>query len=428
MAAQLLHCSSTATVDLFERSGQIGSGIAYSTENPNHLLNVRAGNMSAFPDEPDHFINWLQMSRFSPQEGAWEKHSFAPRRLYRAYLESLLEPYLHAANRRLVVHTDEIVDTMIENDKPVVMTAGNERFSADVLILATGNEPAITSLGSQVSEYWTSNGTFNIAPDQPVAIFGTGLSMVDSVLSLLDQGHTAPIYAISRRGLLPARHEAVTPVAIAPEELPFGARLSELVHIVRAMIAKTVGEGGNWRSVIDGLRPHSQKLWSGLSVADRQAFLRHLRPWWDVHRHRMAPEIADRIENARQTGQLIVSAGYLQSVSDDGDTMIIRYRSRYLNEMKALHVSTIIDCRGGNTRFSTTRNRALGALLERGLARPDAIDLGLDVTPDLQIIGARGASQHPIYAVGPLTKGAYWEVTAVPDIRVQTEKLAIHLL
>ncbi|MFC4624741.1 FAD/NAD(P)-binding protein [Daeguia caeni] len=422
MAAQLLRRG--GRVVLFELTGQIGAGIAYSTENPNHLLNVRAGNMSAFPDDPDHFFNWLQACGLPPREGGWEKQSFVPRRLYRNYLESLLQSYLDAGDRRLVIHQDEIVDTMLEAGKPIVVTESGKRFSADVVIFATGNEPSVTSSGSQVSEYWTSNGMFDIAPDQTVAIFGTGLSMVDSVLSLLDRGHQVPIHAISRRGLLPARHTVVVPAVIEADELSFGAPLSRLMQTVRVMIRKTTKQGGDWRSIIDGLRPHSQKLWHHLSLADKQRFLRHLRPWWDVHRHRMAPEVADRIDKARQTGQLIIRSGYLQSVSQMDTDMLIRYRNRYGNDVTELRVSTIIDCRGGNLCFSVTRNRALLSLLERGLARPDQTDLGFDVTPELKIVNAMGEAANPLYAIGPLTKGVYWEVTAIPDIRVQAEKLA----
>lgn len=423
LAAQLLRRSPKSTVRIFERSGRLGTGIAYATDNSSHLLNVRASNMSAFPDQPDHFLNWLQTGG-----DRWEPHSFVPRKVYRAYLEHLIEPYLSADDSRLTVEKTGIVDVSLKAGRPAVVTETGETFETDAVILATGNEAAIAKSGSQITEYWSSNGYFDVPADAPVAIFGTGLSMIDSVLSLLDKGHRAPIYAISRRGLLPARHAPAQAVPIAADDLPVSLGLPKLMQRVRAMMAEAETAGSGWRSVMDGLRPHTQHIWAGLPTSQRRGFLRHLRPWWDVHRHRMAPAVADRIESAVDNGQLKITAGHLVSVRDEGEGMEIRYRPRRSEKIEMLHVAAVIDCRGGNSRFSTTRNAALIGLMEHGLARPDALDLGLDVTRGLQLLNARGEPSGPFFAIGPVTKGAFWEVTAVPDIRVQAERLSAILL
>ncbi|HHV70242.1 FAD/NAD(P)-binding protein [Brucella intermedia] len=423
LATQLLGRSPESTVRIFERSGRLGAGIAYATENPSHLLNVRASNMSAFPDQPDHFLNWLQESG-----DRWEPHSFAPRKVYRAYLEHLIEPYLSAGSSRLTVERTGVVDVALKAGRPAVVTETGETFVADAVILATGNEAAIAKSGSQIAEYWASNGYFDVPTDAPVAIFGTGLSMIDSVLSLLDNGHRAEIYAISRRGLLPARHAPAQVFPVAADDLPVSLGLSKLMRRVRTMMAEAERSGSGWRGVMDGLRPHTQHVWAGLPTSQRRSFLRHLRPWWDVHRHRMAPAVADRIESAMKHGQLKITAGHLVSVRDEGEGMEIRYRPLRSEKIEKQHVATVIDCRGGNPRFSTTRNAALIGLMEHGLARPDVLDLGLDVTRDLQLLNSRGEPSGPFFAIGPVTKGAFWEVTAVPDIRVQAERLSAILL
>ncbi|MBQ0707320.1 MULTISPECIES: FAD/NAD(P)-binding protein [unclassified Ochrobactrum] len=423
LAAQLLRRSPESTVRIFERSGRLGAGIAYATENPSHLLNVRASNMSAFPDQPDHFVNWLQASG-----DRWEPHSFAPRKIYRSYLEQLVLPYLSEGNPRLTVEKTGIVDVTLKGGRPAVVTEAGETFVADAVILATGNEAAIAKSGNQITEYWSSNGYFDVPADAPVAIFGTGLSMVDSVLSLLDNGHRAEIYAISRRGLLPARHAAAQTFPVSADDLPVSLGLSKLMRRVRAMMLEAEKSGSGWRGVMDGLRPHTQHIWAGLPLSQRRSLLRHLRPWWDVHRHRMAPAVADRIESAMNKGQLNVIAGRLVSVRAEGDTMEVRYRRRRSEAVEKLHAATVIDCRGGNPRFSTTRNAALIGLMEHGLALPDALDLGLDVTRDLQVVNTRGEPSGPFFAIGPVTKGAFWEVTAVPDIRIQAQRLSAILL
>lgn len=426
IAAQLLHRSHDATVHIFERSGELGKGIAYSTENPNHLLNVRASNMSAYPDEPDHFYNWLLENH--SEKITWELGSFAPRKLYREYLNALLEPYLETENPRLFIERDEIVEVTTDRGRPVVLTISGHHFSGSAVIVATGNEAAIVASGRDVAEYWSSNGYFDIPSENAVAIFGTGLSMVDSVISLLDRGHTGKIHAISRRGLLPARHQHSEPFVIQAENLPIAEGISNLLHRVRDMMRRCEAEGKSWRSVIDGLRPHTSKIWSRLPIIQRKSFLRHLRPWWDVHRHRMAPKIADRIDLALASGQLTITAAHLLSVKHTSDHISIRYRKRHLQDAGELAVSTVIDCRGGSSRFSTTRNSAIISLMEQGLAKPDALDLGFDVTHDMQILNARGEPSGPFFAIGPVTRGMFWEVTAVPDIRVQAQSLALVLL
>jgi uncharacterized NAD(P)/FAD-binding protein YdhS len=431
LAAQLLERSRDTTVRIFERSGQIGRGIAYSTENPSHLLNVRANNMSAFPGNPDHFLNWLQARQTAanaPIANEWQPQSFAPRRLYRDYLNELVEGYRSGETARLVVDPREIVDVVLEGGRPAVVAESGEVVSAEAIIVATGNETAIAVSGANVAEYWSSKGYFDIPADAPVAIFGTGLSMVDSVLSLLDRGHRGQIHAISRRGLVPARHAPAEPFEVDTDSLFVASGIVGLLRRVRALMQEAESSGSNWRAVMDALRPHTQQIWTRLPLAQRESFLRHLRPWWDTHRHRMAPAVADRIDAARASGQLEIAAGRLLSVQENETDMTIRYRERHSGLFHKVKIATIIDCRGGNPRFSTTRNPALLGLMEHGLAKPDALDLGLDVTKDFQLINARGEPSGSFFAIGPVTKGVFWESTAVPDIRVQVAKLVDALL
>lgn len=428
IAAQLLKQSSEAQIRIFERTGNIGAGIAYSTENPNHLLNVRASNMSAFADEPDHFLNWLKTCDNTASEGKWEAQSFVPRCVYHRYLNDLLKPHLEADTPRIFIENEEVIEIAFKGKQPLVVTTKGQSFSAGAIIIATGNEPAIAKSGDLVTEYWSSNGYFNIPTDHSVAIFGTGLSMVDSVISLLDRGHKGKIHAISRRGLIPASHVHTAPFPIEENALPIADGLPALIRVVRKMISQCEARGINWRSVIDGLRPHTKNIWNHLPLRQRKSFLRHLRPWWDVHRHRMAPAIANRIEAAQQSSQLTITAAHLLSVKNKGEHIAVRYRRHHALKDIEQNVQSIIDCRGGSSRFSTTRNAALMSLMESGLGKPDLLDLGLDVTADLQLVNARGELSGPIFAIGPVTKGLFWEVTAVPDIRVQAAQLSKTLL
>ncbi len=423
LAAQLLRRSPESTARIFERSGRLGAGIAYATENPSHLLNVRASNMSAFPDQPDHFLNWLQESG-----DRWEPHSFAPRKVYRAYLEHLVEPYLSAGSSRLTIERTGVVDVALKAGRPAVVTETGETFAADAVILATGNEAAIAKSGGQIAEYWASNGYFDVPTDAPVAIFGTGLSMIDSVLSLLDNGHRAEIYAVSRRGLLPARH---APAQFFPRRSrrPSGLARAFQAHATRAHHDGGSGKIGFRLARRDGRSAAAYTACLG-GVADLTAsqFPPASAPMVGCPSspHGSCRGGSHRICHEARTTQNHGRSSRFSARRRGG--MEIRYRPRRSEKIEKQHVATVIDCRGGNPRFSTTRNAALIGLMEHGLARPDVLDLGLDVTRDLQLLNARGEPSGPFFAIGPVTKGAFWEVTAVPDIRVQAERLSAILL
>lgn len=410
----LLRLAPTRIV-LIERNAPPGPGLAYGTGNPNHLLNVPAGRMSAFAGQPRQFLDWLRsqppeiLDGVQPSEAA-----FVPRRLYGAYLRHLLHSVLpHPALQVLR-------DTAVAIDGPLLRLASGHSVRSDLVVLATGNEqPAAlrhAPLGSPHwrADPWTADAWTALDPHAPVLLVGTGLTMVDAVITLLDQGHAGPIHAVSRRGLLPQPHGAASAVPLPA--LP--ADLRSLMRIVRRHASQA---GANWRGVIDALRPATQQIWQTLSLEDRQRFLRHLRPWWDVHRHRMPIAIAGRIAAARASGQLRVHAGRIVSAGED-------VRLRLCNgAIMAMRFARVVNCTGPCTDVTGSRDPLLRQLLRDGLARPDPCHLGFDVTTDGALVCADGTVSHTAFALGPLTRGRFWEITAIPDIRQQAETLAAHL-
>ena len=426
VAAQLLAHPSTRQVVLFERHSELGAGVAYGTEHPGHLLNVPAIRMSAFPDDPEHFVGWLASEPRWRPDGGWTPQSFVPRRLYRDYLSSLLEPCRKGGARsgRLVVVHDEVVDLAETPAGVEAISRNGDRYPGDAAVLATGNESPALPPARWRHGFWASRWGFDIPSDATVAIIGTGLSMVDSVVSLLDAGHSGRIVAISRRGLLPRPHGATRALPLDLAEIPFGCGLSHLAGWLRRRIRQG---GGDWRATIDGLRPHTQRLWRELPLAEKQRFLRHARPWWDVHRHRMAPEVRARIDAARASGQLTVLAGRLAGIDAHRDGVRLRFVARGTAAEQAMQAHHVIECRGQNADVGTTRNPLLGKLLRRGVVRPGPFRLGVDVAADCAVTDARGAPSRRIFAVGPITVGTFWEIIAVPDIRQQAKTLAAYL-
>jgi uncharacterized NAD(P)/FAD-binding protein YdhS len=296
-------------VTILERRPSLGAGVAYATNQPDHLLNVRASNMSAFPDDPGHFAHWLQGQDAAGQAGSYGPDSFAPRNRYRDYLGSLLEPLI--ADGRLLHIQAEAIAVLDTKAGVEIASSDGARHFGGIAVIATGNEGPGLTVEPWRFEGWTDGGHPDLAPDAPVVVVGTGLTMVDRVLSLLQNGHVGNITAVSRRGLPPQVHRPGTAQAIDAEAIPFGQSASHLTAWMRQRTRAAERMGLDWRSVVDAMRPHTQTLWHQLPLAERRRFLRHARPYWDVHRHRIAPDAARQLEMAKQRGQLQIIAAHV---------------------------------------------------------------------------------------------------------------------
>lgn len=420
-------------VYLIERNAQFGRGLAYATGNPGHLLNVRASNMSAFADDADHFLAWLR--RLPPEQregisGADDRLTFAPRRLYGSYIQSILAEGIRGedSGRKLYLVADEAEELRPSGDGVSVQVGCGRIYEVDAAVLAIGNSPPDRSRPGYYGDPWEPAITEALDPRAQVLLIGTGLTMVDVVISLLDAGHKGRITAMSRRGLLPATHAAT---ASYPRFLPAGTAprtVTALLRRVRDEIGRAEDAGQDWRAVIDALRPDTQDLWRRLPIAEKQRFLRHLRPWWEVRRHRMAPEVAARIEAARRAGQLVVRRGRLHGFQADAGRVLAQVAFAGSDQPSGLQVGRIINCSGPQSNYAEIADPLVQDLLRGGLARPDLLELGLAVTAEGALIGRDDAVSDRLFALGPVTRGAFWETTAVPDIRRQAEALAERLM
>ncbi|HEX8308520.1 MAG TPA: FAD/NAD(P)-binding protein [Allosphingosinicella sp.] len=391
-AVEIARAVPDAGIVLIEKSGHFARGAAYGTDSPGHLLNVRARNMSALEAEPMHFADWAEGEGHGPDD-------YVPRRAYRRYLAGLLDTA--AGVTRL---TGEAVGVEDEG----VRLASGELVRCDTAVIAGGNYPSRLPAalgGDVVHDPWSAGGMAAVAAAASrggdLLLVGTGLTMVDMAVSLEESGFSGNILAASRRGLVPRAH-------VSPAAAPLGwdppARLRDLVRAVRAREP--------WRASVDGLRPHSIALWSGLSETEQRRFLRHLRPWWDVHRHRIAPRVAARIDAMRGSGRLEIAAARITRV--EGDTVTLARRGG--GELRR-RFGAVINCTGPEGKIERIADPLVRNLLESGRARPDPLGLGFEVDSDSRLEG-RGSSPA-LYALGPMTKGVFWEIVAVPDIRGQ---------
>ena len=424
MTAHLLKCAGDAIrLTLIEPRAQIGRGLAYATENASHRLNVRASNMSAFPDDPDHFWRWLRANGYEVED----RFCFVPRLVYGRYLGSLIEERLAETETPRLRWLRETVTSLSERDGSVTLRfSGRQAAVFDMAVLCCGHEAFETVEAPFVSP-WENPSSWNAVPDSTILILGTGLTMVDAAIALSESGHRGPIVALSRRGLLPQAHCRVDLAPIAETELPSPATLAPVLHWLRARTRDEMQSGGDWRSVIDGLRPHVQAIWRAMPSQSRRRFLEHVRPWWDIHRHRMAPEVETKIRALQGSGQLRILAGHIVEVNAKRDGASVSIRPRASKAVVHLEVSRIVSCRGLMSDPRRSSNPLVAQLLAEGYARIDPLGIGLDVDNDCAVVDARGRASNRIFAIGPMSQAAFWESIAVPDIRLQAASLARRL-
>ena len=422
MAAHLLRQSApNLRVTIIERAEMLGCGIAYGTTDPHHLLNTRVSQMSALPDEPDHFERWLKSEGLPISE-----MSFADRGTYGRYLASLLAPWREGQSNQLRCLNGECIRLSETDDGVLAELDGDRHVHADRAIIATGHAVPIEPL-HPLRGGWDFRPPTD--PKATVAIIGTGLSMVDHIATLFGKGHKGAIYCLSRRGLLPQAHRPTSPLRIDVQDIPLGAEVSRLMHWLRALIRQTEADGGDWRDVLDGLRPHLAAIWQNWSYTERARFLRHAASWWEVHRHRMPPVSAARISRAIKSGQLTIMRGRFLRAIEMADGKIALDIEPWEADIPAqLIADHVIDCRGIRRDPLEHGAPVIRHLLARGTARLDPLKLGLDTTTSAQIIDGKGQPSSRIYAIGPAARGALWEITAIPDIREQTASLARNII
>ncbi len=426
LAYQLLHNPEFGfRVTLIERRTEIGRGPAYHTSDPEHVLNVRAANMSALPDDSEHFWRWLSNCAEGPL--CPDPYCFVPRRTYGDYLASLTAPLTSSENAlpRLTIVHGQCVDLGESAAGVAVTLAGGRCHVGDVAVLATGNDSPIAKLPCDVDPWELPSGA--IDRDATVLILGTGLTMVDYALSVLRDGHRGQIVAMSRRGLLAKAHRRTDTMRIDESDVPFGASASRLLRWLRVCIDTHVAEGGDWRSVIDAIRPYTQRLWRELPPSSRRRFLEHARACWDVHRHRMAPEVETRLAQALSAQRLALVAAKVIGIEPNATGALVRYRRRSQQNSASLQVGMIVDCTGIVKDPRVTGNPVIRRLFEQGLARTDALNIGIDIAENCAVIARNGIASRRLFAVGPLTRAAFWEIVAIPDIRNQCAELAARL-
>ncbi len=402
---------------LIDRSGEFGLGVAYSTPFDGHLLNVRSARMSALADQPDHFLRWLRAH--APDHA--DPDGFAPRRLFGRYVRDRLAAVEAAHPGRIERITGEVSALLPEG----VALSDGRRAPSGAVVLATGNPaPRIASGDTTpgvLPDPWAPGALDRIGADDDIVIIGTGLTMVDMVLVLEARGWRGRATALSRRGLLPRAHADAPEIPTAP-----GPALITGLISARLAEARRSSDRQGWREMMEGLRPLTTDLWQASDTATRGRIVRHLRPWWDVHRHRIAPQVAAVIYRLYTDSRLVIVAGRVRGIEATAEGVAVSWRPRRGPPAAPLSGRWVIDCTGPGHAPET--DPITGPLLADGRARLDPLRLGLDLDPTGRVLASDGTPDPTLFVLGPPARAAFWETIAVPDIRRRIEDVTAALI
>lgn len=423
-------------ITLVERAPRFAQGIAYSTTDPHHLLNVPAGRMSAFAGDDDHFLRWAVR-----HQGEAHGESYLPRSAYSTYLSEVLQESISTIalpSSLNCLRAQAISVTKAPSGGWTVHFSDADAMTADAVVLAIGNyppsDPPCETPEFYASDFYQSDAWADRPADAngDVLLLGTGLTMIDVVVTLHQRGHRGRISCISRRGLVPQSHvetSTASPHLPPPPDWEQWPRTApDLCREIRAAVARAVEAGWDWRDVMNSLRSITPRLWASLPENERQRFLSHLRPFWETHRHRAAPAIGRLIQQLRESGQLSVIAGRVRRfhVSNAAVDVAIARRGRTATEI--VRVARVINCTGPDTDLSRIREPLVQNLLRQGMIRANALRLGLDSDADGRLIDHDGHAHNRLFLAGPLRRGQLWENTAVPELRIEAERLSRHIL
>lgn len=416
-------------ISLIERTGRVGFGPAYATKCSTHLLNVVAGRMSALPDEPDHFVNWAMNSGRAPS--GFTKDTFAPRPLYGAYLADILagEEAVRSADAPLLRRVaDEAIALEPAARGYSVRTRSGDVIHASAVLLALGNASPSTpewpgskdleSWGRYIRDPWAPDALNVVQPDDRVGIIGTGLTMFDVVLELAAAGHRGPIVAVSRRGLTPKPHHMRPPYITPTIDLErFRSLRGSMIEIHR-LNREVTAKGGHWTQTMAALRGVTAEIWSQWSDRDRGRFLARLRTYWDMHRHRAAPHIAEQIGALIRSGRLSIRASKQLLWRPAGRAMLLETAGG------PVHCDRVINCTGPDTDITRSTSPLVQSMLAGGLLAPDERRIGVRATATGQIISRNNQVQPALLTIGGWLRPMLWETTAVQELREQARDRA----
>lgn len=424
-----------AEIHLVEPRELPGPGLAYTARRPEYLLNVRPGSLSLYHDRPNHFAEWL----LQQPESTAGMPEFAPRATYGRYLHEELTAALAPAcpEHGVQQHTSRAVAApLLPNGRRAVQLANGTVIQSDYVVLALGNFPPPPPTGPDLAylahpgyhaDPWAANNLRRIGPDESVLLIGSGLTAVDVLLALRQDGHRAPITVVARHGRWPAAHGPVMPpYPNFYPDLAHETTVTGVVAVFKRHLRAAAAQGIDWRAVLDALRPNLGRIWAAWPLVEQHRFLRHLAGLWAVTRHRSPPQNAEAIASLTAAGLVQLHLGSVREIVPAGDQLRVRVGAN--DTAGSWHTAHhVVSCTGPLLDYGRIDDPLVVSLREAGHLTPDPLALGLLTDMHGALLTPDGAVAPALFTLGPSRRPAYFESTAVPELRQQAAALAIEI-
>ncbi|WP_283188226.1 FAD/NAD(P)-binding protein [Pseudomonas sp. PMCC200344] len=444
LAAQLLRLPGKRQVLVIEPRAELGRGEAYSAVELGHTLNGNAARMSVDPDNADDLTQWLTEYIAA---GGWPESDkqhvpvselFPPRGIFGLYVQQRLAEAqaVGVLNGSTVEHVRaEVIDLQTRDDSALLTLSDGQHLQGAFAVLATGMFPAArtpqtesSGLNAAALDPWDVAAMQQLDPQSTVLIIGSGLTMVDAVVSLEQAGHRGPIEVFSRHGLLPhVRRQPPVWVDFLAEDQSIRTP-RQLVRELRRHCRDAIAQGIDWQAPLDTVRAHIGRLWNQATDVQRRQFVRHVRPWWECHHHRSPPMSAELVERLHKEGRLRIHAASFKGLEPSADGAVsIRVRRRGESETTVVSGAALINSSGIEYDWRRVARPLPQQLLARGLVRPGPLALGIAAALDGAVLDADEHVASRLFAMGPPLRGMWWESTAVTDVASQAKALAARL-
>ena len=440
LAVQLLRQPGKRQILVIEPRKELGRGEAYSAVELGHTLNGNAARMSVDPDNPDDLTQWLTDYIGA---GGWPESDqqpvpiselFPPRGIFGVYAQQRLAE-AKALSASTVEHIRaEVVDLQVDAAATLLTLDNGQQLRGAYAVLATGMFPAArtpqtesSGLNAAAVDPWDVKAMRQIEPQSTVLIIGSGLTMVDAVVSLEQAGHRGPIEVFSRHGLLPhVRRQPPSWVDFLADDHHLRSP-RQLLREVRRQCRLALEQGIDWQAPLDTVRAHIGRLWSHASEREKRQFVRHVRPWWESHHHRSPPLSAQLVARLHEAGRLRIQAASFKGLVASDSGVTIKLRRRGEQTVTQVSGAALINSSGIEYDWRRVAKPLPQQLLKRGLIKPGPLALGIAAQVSGAVLDAQGQVSQRLFAMGPPLRGMWWESTAVTDVALQAKSLAAKL-
>lgn len=428
------------SIFIFNSNADFARGVAYNPKSSKLLLNVVAEKMSAFPDKPNHFIEWCLKNGIGTETARdLLAGSFLPRSTYGSYLNDLWEETQEIARdngHKLNLIPNKAIKINQEDSSYLIQSKSGIE-TVDYLILATGNElpgnPQIKNVDFFNSNLYQQNpwriDFSKISMTEPILILGNGLTMVDTVMELRENGFQQKIVSVSPNGfnILPHRNFNFQYNG-SIKDLKDNKSLLELLSLFKSELKKLNKFGISAEPLIDALRPNTQQIWQSLSLEEKRIFMSRLRHLWGVARHRIPFLSYDYIQKERIANRLVILAGKVVDLTIKDNSVLASIYDKKNNTELISQFAQVINCTGPETKIEKSGNELLIQLKSDGLIVQDELQLGIEVNDSFQVINSQNQVEENMFAIGGLLKGKLWESTAINELRAQAKTISISII